>query len=61
MRDLGVGFDPDGLDKPQKNLGIAGMRARVHSVGGLFRLESKLGQGTLIEVSVPRAAENMGD
>ncbi len=54
IRDFGVGFDADALIDPQSKLGIAGMRERIHSVDGIFVLESTPGKGTLIEVRVPR-------
>jgi len=53
IRDYGVGFDTEVLENPKGKLGIAGMRERVRSVDGQFMLESNLGDGTLIEVSVP--------
>lgn len=57
IRDDGVGFDADSLDDPQSGLGIAGMRERVRSVDGEFNLETKPGNGTLIELKVPRQVQ----
>jgi signal transduction histidine kinase len=44
---LGTEFRP--------GLGLAGMRARVESAGGLFRVTPSTPQGTLIEARLPRA------
>ena len=60
IEDKGIGFDPTSDEQPQEGLGIAGMRERVRSVDGQFRLESNPGEGTRIEVIVPcmESAEN---
>ncbi len=49
--DDGAGFDADSV--PPGHLGLAGMRARAERVGGRFRVESRKGKGTTIEVVVP--------
>ena len=50
IRDQGVGFD--GLCNTN-GLGLLGMQERVESVGGLFSIQSKVHEGTLVLVSLP--------
>jgi PAS domain S-box-containing protein len=52
VTDDGVGFAPDQVPRGQ-HLGLIGMRQRVDLVGGELRVESRPGEGTLIEASVP--------
>jgi len=52
--DKGVGFEVDQIQFSDQGLGLIGMRERVRSVGGKFHLESKLGQGTRVELKLPR-------
>jgi signal transduction histidine kinase len=49
--DDGAGFETGSV--PPGHLGLAGMRARAERIGGRFRVESRPGQGTTIEVVVP--------
>lgn len=49
--DDGSGFDAGSV--PPGHLGLAGMRARAERIGGRFRVESRPGRGTTIEVVVP--------
>ena len=51
--DDGAGFDAGSV--PPGHLGLAGMRARAERIGGRFRVESRKGKGTTIEVVVPAA------
>ncbi len=51
VTDDGAGFAPD--EVPRGHLGLIGMRQRVDLVGGELRVESRPGQGTLIEATVP--------
>jgi PAS domain S-box-containing protein len=53
VTDDGVGFAPD--EVPRGHLGLIGMRQRVDLVGGELRVESRPGEGALIEASVPTA------
>jgi PAS domain S-box-containing protein len=53
IRDDGVGFNVNGNDPGPGHLGLAGMRARAHSAGGWCRVESSVGEGTLVEYWVP--------
>jgi signal transduction histidine kinase len=41
------------LAKGKKHLGVLGMRERVEMVGGIFKIESSPGQGTLISAEIP--------
>ena len=54
VRDDGQGFDPqDTFDPAAGHFGILGMQERAERIGGVFRLESHPGAGTLVEVRVP--------
>jgi signal transduction histidine kinase len=56
VADDGVGFDPAG-PVPAGHHGIGNMRARAAAIGATMRLESALGEGTRIIVSVPSRAD----
>jgi signal transduction histidine kinase len=58
VSDDGVGFEPDKV--PRLHFGLIGMRQRVDLVGGDLRVQSRSGDGTLIEASVP-AGEDASD
>ncbi len=49
IRDDGVGFDP----KRDKGMGLLGMQERVSHLEGSFQLESRPGQGTVLNVRLP--------
>ena len=49
--DEGMGFDTNGMEKP--GLGILSMQGRARLLGGEFKIHSKPGEGTRIEVWVP--------
>ena len=51
LEDDGIGFD---LIKPTQGFGLRGMQERVQLMGGNMRLETTPGQGTRIQVEVPR-------
>jgi signal transduction histidine kinase len=53
VEDSGAGFNPVQSFVPPQGWGLAGMRERVESVGGLLNIESKPGIGTVVEVAVP--------
>lgn len=53
VHDLGVGFDPHQKPSGEQGWGLVGMRERAESVGGVFRIYSAPGEGTLIEVIIP--------
>ena len=63
VRDDGQGFDPqDTFDPAAGHFGILGMQERAERSGGVFRLESHPGAGTLVEVrvSIPDGARGAG-
>ncbi len=53
VSDNGQGFDPTQTFSAPRGWGLAGMKERAESMGGGLRVESQLGGGTLIEVSIP--------
>lgn len=53
IRDAGAGFAIPQDFSTLSGWGLAGMRERAESVGGTFKIESKIGQGTTLEVSAP--------
>ncbi len=53
IRDAGIGFEPSQPFNNGRGLGIAGMRERVEALGGILRLESAPGKGTLVQVTIP--------
>lgn len=56
IHDNGVGFAPpqEWIDLArQGHLGMVGMRERVETIGGQFKVESQVNQGTTIQVLLP--------
>ena len=53
VRDDGQGFDPQ---RVPRGMGLAGMRERAAAVGAALEVRTGPGQGTTVEVSVPRLA-----
>jgi len=51
IKDNGQGFDPDG--KKMAGLGLASMKERAFLIGAEFAINTRPGDGTLIEVTVP--------
>jgi signal transduction histidine kinase len=51
VEDNGRGFDPSAV-QPEGN-GLRNLRQRFHVLGGRFNLESRLGEGTRILMSIP--------
>lgn len=54
IRDDGIGTSPKDLIRPGSH-GIAGMRHRVHVLGGRLDITSETGRGTCVRVQVPLA------
>lgn len=52
MKDFGIGFDPNSI-KNKNTFGLIGMRERVRSLNGQFKLNTTLGKGTTISVDLP--------
>ncbi|MDX3134831.1 GAF domain-containing sensor histidine kinase [Streptomyces europaeiscabiei] len=53
VTDDGVGFDPLGVRRAGRHLGLVSMRDRASGVGGRLTVESAPGKGTTIEMEVP--------
>lgn len=53
ITDAGPGFQPEPAGAWHGHLGLSGMRERVESLGGHFRIESEIGQGTRIIAHLP--------
>jgi len=51
IRDNGVGFNPNNMEK--KTLGIIGMKERAIMLGGALNIDSEVGKGTKIIVRIP--------
>jgi signal transduction histidine kinase len=51
VTDDGKGFE---LKKQSKISGIANMRVRVASINGKLNIQSKLGEGTHVSVTIPQ-------
>ncbi|HEY6477095.1 MAG TPA: ATP-binding protein, partial [Polyangia bacterium] len=64
IQDDGRGFDPETLDAAaaRGHLGVLGMRERIRARGGQFKLTSRPGAGTAVEVelSTPPVAAASG-
>ena len=52
VSDRGIGFNPAAI-VPEGHLGLVGMRERVEILGGFFDLQSTVGYGTTIRVTLP--------
>jgi len=57
VEDDGVGFDARDVERPgrQGGLGLLGIRERVTQLGGTVRIDSVIGRGTRVEVTIPAA------
>jgi signal transduction histidine kinase len=55
IADDGVGFNPEKM-RANGSLGLVSMGERARFVHGLLSVESHVGKGTRVEVSVPIAA-----
>ncbi|MEV5318973.1 GAF domain-containing sensor histidine kinase [Streptomyces sp. NPDC052687] len=53
VTDDGSGFDPRGVRRAGRHLGLVSMRDRASGVGGRLTVESAPGKGTTIEMEVP--------
>ncbi|MEV8022037.1 GAF domain-containing sensor histidine kinase [Streptomyces sp. NPDC086554] len=53
VSDDGSGFDPRGVRRAGRHLGLVSMRDRAGGVGGRLTVESEPGKGTTIEMEVP--------
>jgi len=55
VTDNGQGFDPATAAEAH-SLGLAGMRERMHALGGELEIISASGQGTTVKVKVPKCS-----
>lgn len=53
VADDGVGFDPEKFTAGQSSFGLEVMRERTGQIGGTIRIDSELGQGTTVTVTIP--------
>lgn len=53
IRDRGPGFDGVAVPDSDEHLGLIGMRERVESIGGVFRVDSVPGHGTSVIALLP--------
>jgi signal transduction histidine kinase len=60
VADRGPGFD-QGLVSSRAQGGLAGMRERVHALGGTFEISSVRGDGTRVRVRLPATLATDGD
>jgi nitrate/nitrite-specific signal transduction histidine kinase len=58
VRDDGVGVDNEELRNkpPARHFGLHGMHERAEAVGGRLDVLSKVGEGTVVDLSIPAAA-----
>jgi len=63
VRDDGVGFEPKISDNGAKSVkkrdtfGLISMRERARGLGGTFEVQSQMGKGTLVRISIPTGKE----
>lgn len=57
ITDNGAGFDMDPARADDGHFGIQGMRERIEQVGGVFSLQSRPGEGTIAQMTVPHGAK----
>jgi len=53
IKDNGVGFDTNEIEKGKGGLGIRGMSSRIQYFKGKFQIHSKNGEGTKVNILVP--------
>ncbi len=56
VQDWGRGFDSADIQDEMKHFGLVSMQERAAMMGGVCRIHSKVGEGTLVEVEIPRSA-----
>lgn len=59
VRDFGVGFDPDIVRSRRTGLGIVSMEERARLVGGVLRVKSAPGGGSLVRVWIPEGRNDV--
>lgn len=58
VEDPGTGFVPTVASEGDRGLGLIGMRERATMIGGALTIESELGSGTRVRVSIPVTTES---
>lgn len=53
IRDFGKGFEVNSAMASEDHFGLVGMRERVEMFSGCFSVQSRIGKGTTIELSIP--------
>jgi signal transduction histidine kinase/PAS domain-containing protein len=53
IQDNGFGFDTNTIKVDYEHFGLIGMQERANSFGGIFKIESSEGEGTLLEATLP--------
>lgn len=53
VRDDGIGFDPAVTHVGDQGIGLIGIRERLVPLGGVLRIDSAPGQGTVVCVAIP--------
>ena len=51
--DDGVGFDAENMGTNEKSFGLFSIRERIERLKGSFQIVSKIGNGTIIDISIP--------
>jgi signal transduction histidine kinase len=58
VEDNGRGFNvEEAYNKNTRTIGLATLRERIEMLGGQLQVQSSLGQGTRVELTIPVAAE----
>jgi signal transduction histidine kinase len=53
VSDFGPGFEWNDREQDDEHLGLEGLRQRVESIGGTFRIQSEIGMGTRVVADLP--------
>jgi len=58
VEDNGCGFDVESVnDSSRAHVGLQSMKERTESIGGTFAIESVVGEGTRVSITLPRQVE----
>lgn len=57
IEDNGTGFDSEALNT-SSSFGLPGMRERAAQCGGMLEIQSRLGKGMRVELSIPTIKED---
>jgi len=61
--DAGIGFDVQWLSRPgpRQHHGILRIRERIHALGGRFLIQSAVGRGTSVRITLPARSKRSAD